>query len=530
MIPDTVEKIRVFVSSVINKEVDDLEAERAIIIDTIQEYRATSPWGFEYMPASDMSAEEFCLRGVRDCHLFFLLLGKQVTNPVIKEYEEASQRRKPLFVFIRGNERMPCAEELYQRIKGKSKYANFNDKKELPVLVANTLTGFLRRLVEDYQTQLKEFTVFKPLIDEKTRDFVGREFVIAELDTFLKKNDRGYFVIQGEPGIGKTSLLAYLAKKHQYIYHFNDELLGIVETEHFLESVCRQLITRYQPGRQYDTDKDFRDGRYLYQLLEDISNNLPEGERIVILIDALDEAKMIPGSGNNALCLPYHLPSRVYIVCTTRPSGSTRLFVYCPRKDFILKSDSQHNLADVRCFIKNSLSPESLSKNIQTVQLTGNQFIEILVRKSEGNFMYLYYVLPEIESGTMKADDLPQGLVGYYERHWQKMKSSDLNQWVELQQPVICVLASVQEPVTVKQVADFTHGLTPAKVAAVVNDWRQFLTESLVDGEKRYRLYHTSFQDFLKKKDEVGEVDLKQTHRNISEVLKSWLYPDIRTR
>jgi hypothetical protein len=102
------------------------------------------------------------------------------------------------------------------------------------------------------------------------------------------------------------------------------------------------------------------------------------------------------------------------------------------------------------------------------------------------------------------------------------MKSRSIDQWLTLQQPVICVLAAVREPVTVRQVAAFTRGLRPAQVAAVIGDWRPFLRESWVENKGRYRLYHTSFQDFLKKKDEVGEVDLRQAHRNIAQLLIDW--------
>ena len=131
--------------------------------------------------------------------------------------------------------------------------------------------------------------------------------------------------------------------------------------------------------------------------------------------------------------------------------------------------------------------------------------------------MYLYYVLPEIERGEISESELPQGLMDYYERHWQKMKSRNLNHWLNLQQPVICVLAAVQESVTIKQIMDFNPGLNQAQVVEVIGQWQQFLRESIEKDEKLYRLYHKSFQDFLKQKDEV---DWKQINRSIAQVLE----------
>jgi hypothetical protein len=50
-------------------------------------------------------------------------------------------------------------------------------------------------------------------VEGKIKDFVGREFVFAALETFWNAHDRGYFVISGEPGIGKTALAAVGVKR-----------------------------------------------------------------------------------------------------------------------------------------------------------------------------------------------------------------------------------------------------------------------------------------------------------------------------
>src|SRR3989442_6306927 len=44
---------------------------------------------------------------------------------------------------------------------------------------------------------------FDTLIADKTEGFVGRQFVFDALNAFLAKEQSGYFVIRGEPGIGK---------------------------------------------------------------------------------------------------------------------------------------------------------------------------------------------------------------------------------------------------------------------------------------------------------------------------------------
>ena len=50
------EKVIVFVSSVQNKEIEDLDFERSEVIKTVKDYSPTTPWAFEHTPASDLSA------------------------------------------------------------------------------------------------------------------------------------------------------------------------------------------------------------------------------------------------------------------------------------------------------------------------------------------------------------------------------------------------------------------------------------------------------------------------------------------
>jgi hypothetical protein len=167
MTTSPVEKIKIFISSVQNQNIENLEAERAEVVSAVQNYSPTVPWAFEYTPASDLPAEEYYLRGVQDCHLFFLLLGGQITEAVRNEYYEALRLNKPVFAFIKDAQRTEEAEELLKFISRQSKYSTFKNSPELVRQVVSSLNSFLVRLVEDNQV-LKEYpTVRKVLADFK---------------------------------------------------------------------------------------------------------------------------------------------------------------------------------------------------------------------------------------------------------------------------------------------------------------------------------------------------------------------------
>ena len=54
---------------------------------------------------------------------------------------------------------------------------------------------------------------FSTYVDDRTRDFTRREWVFAEIDRWLADPDAPlFFVITGEPGIGKTAIAARLTQ------------------------------------------------------------------------------------------------------------------------------------------------------------------------------------------------------------------------------------------------------------------------------------------------------------------------------
>jgi hypothetical protein len=128
---------------------------------------------------------------------------------------------------------------------------------------------------------------FQALIEDKTKDFVGRNYVFDAIADFLTNQPNGYFIIEGDPGMGKSAILAEYVRQTGCVAHFNVQ--GEYETvEEFLKTVRTELISRYQltslpipaDAKQY--------GAFLNELLAEAAQKR-NGERVVIAIDALDE-------------------------------------------------------------------------------------------------------------------------------------------------------------------------------------------------------------------------------------------------
>lgn len=380
-------------------------------------------------------------------------------------------------------------------------------------------------LSDRYTSLIHNMIAYTTLIEEKTQGFVGRRFVFDALDQFLERSSSGYFIIKGEAGIGKSALMAQLVKAHGYVHHFVVGTQGINRADQFLESVCAQLIAKYELDRPAWLPPEVsRDSAFLSALLQEVSQGLETDQHAVILVDALDEVDWHGRAGENVLFLPPTLPKGVFIVVTMRHKEGLQLQVDSSQV-FYLAPDSKGNREDVIAFIAQIALRKTMEPRLEAWGTTVDGFVRTMLVKSEGNFMYLHYVLPAIERGEFRHGtlaELPQGLKDYYERHWRQIRIIDEDLWVTYRQPVICYLATAREPVTVWQVADWSK-IAPARVLAAIRDWREFLDEETGEGEKRYRIYHASFQDFLADKDEANEINLRQTHSNVAdELLRQW--------
>jgi hypothetical protein len=363
---------------------------------------------------------------------------------------------------------------------------------------------------------------FRPLVDGRTRNFVGREFIFDGVAKAVAGAEfpSGYVVIRGEPGIGKTAIAATLVVRNRWVHHFNVAPENIRSPKQFLENVCAQLIVRYELDHATLPPEAGEDAGFLTRLLAEAADKARQtgDPPVVVVVDALDEAEDtgLPTSANR-LFLPRTLPQRVFFVVTTREETDYRLDVD-DETDIWVRDDDPANRADVTRYVEEYVDAhaEVMSERIAAYALDRAGFASAVTDLSEGNFMYLVHVLPEIERGVLGADSvggitgLPRGLRGYYQRHWRDMKDADADRFAREQRPVLCLLAISREPVTVPQLMEWT-GIDPGAVRAVVGQWREFLNEDGASDPPRYRIYHRSFADFLDR-----EEDLRYYHSRIA--------------
>jgi hypothetical protein len=354
-------------------------------------------------------------------------------------------------------------------------------------------------------------------ISQYTQHFVGRAFLDKALDKFLSSHDRGYWILKGEPGIGKTSWAAHLVAVRGYVYHFFDRTQGIIRAEQAIKNIAAQLIHKHGLVDLEPLLDHPEPSALLSEVLSRVSEKItPLSKKEIIVIDALDEAEPPSQTGSsNVMRLPASLPPGVFVVATTCPTEIKRLYVAAgtPCEEFTLASDNQDNRRDIETFIRECLD-EKLKARIERIYQSEEKFIAAVLERSEGNFMYVVRLIDDIRNNRIaNLGKLPVGLQGYYKENLKRLEnqSHPKEEWRHLHKPVLGILSVVAEPVTSSQIAAWLK-LPQADVESSLEYCREVLTflKGEADQLAVWSIYDKRFQEFLQ-----SEFDQKHFHEII---------------
>lgn len=325
-------------------------------------------------------------------------------------------------------------------------------------------------------------------IISKHKNFVGREFVFTAINNFLDKYDRGYFTIIGEPGIGKSAIIAHYVHQNSGIVYYNVEIPGKNNAEEFMTTICNQLLEIFQHQSSKDiadsltNNSSTKNSVFLSLLLQQISNRLHPEQRLIITIDGCDRIYIKnQTSGSNIFYLPRYLPEKVYFILTRRPflNDKSGLLIETPAQSLDLSAYPVENRLDVQTFISYYLN----SQNI-------NQQLFNQISNHETNFMYVRVILSSI-----KDEIYPENLHIYYQNHLEMMNLAT-NQQQTLALQVLNILVE-DKSISIKTMATKLDE-DEYKIKVILNKWREFLHLESRGSEIYYSIYHLSFRDWLK--------------------------------
>ena len=350
------------------------------------------------------------------------------------------------------------------------------------------------------------------------KPLAGREWVFDLVDDFAERRRSGYLHLVAEAGLGKSAIAAALAERRDAAAFFFGEAAGRTRPEQCLQHLCVSLIRQY--GLQHDRlpERAGDDAGFLSRLL---SEAVARAGSVWIVIDALDEAQLSRGTG--VMPLPEDLPPGAYVLLTHRPgdyAAPSLLNGDAAVETLRIRPDDEQQREDVSAFVQSEVDGPRLAGALATAGTTPSQLADRLIAASEGNFMYVTYVLEHLSGSVtpeLPLDELPRGLNGYYGRMWDVIAAEadrDWQDWQRLHLPVIELLAVAGEPVSAAWLAEVMGKPVAEITRRALRAWQRFLLGAEIDGERRWRIVHQSFRDFLVATDEV---DLLAAHRRVAE-------------
>lgn len=345
---------------------------------------------------------------------------------------------------------------------------------------------------------------FQPLIEERTRQFTGRGEIFDAIGAFAGVNRSGYFAIVADSGLGKTALAAEIARRRNAISFFASASENRASTAQCLNHLCAETIGRFQLDHEFLPVRSGTDAGFLMELLDRAV--AASATPVWLVIDALDETDWQPGS--NPLALPERLPAGVFVVLTHRPGTVTLATAPGVRKvEYPLTRDSDLQIRDVERFLHARL--DALAARVPGLH---SGIAAKLAKSAAGNFLYLTFLLADIEEGLrtpamLDSQALPTGLEAYYEQLWAAAGDRDTT--------VIELICAAFEPVNSEWLGALS-GRDRHAVDRLLKPWRRVVTQ---DPGKRWHSVHQSFPDFA-----AGKLDLASAHGRIA----AWFTPERR--
>ena len=347
---------------------------------------------------------------------------------------------------------------------------------------------------------------FDRLIEARTRGYEGHRHVLNAINEFLRSAASGYFVLEGDPGIGKTSVMARLANGEPgRISFFYQHSSSLNSPDDCVRTVVLRLLAKYGLESGYDMENPKELRARLDSILLEVSRRLGDGEKEIITIDALDEAGRAFDGTSAVQVLPGHLPRGIYFVLSTRRGNpDVSLLVGRGRVGGLnMVAGNEANREDARDFV---------------ASLLGDRFDEQTRRQiadgAKWNFLFLELLCKAVLDRAYSPDEIlaflgrSAELQAWYINYWERLERrfEDRPQHLAQISSVLGAIATADYPVTRDEVCRAV-GLDPA-----VFDWSmrfigQYLAWTPADGGDEAApgpqgpifcgIHHFSFREFI---------------------------------
>ena len=422
-------------------------------------------------------------------------------------------------------------QEVKQEVKSLTKKRNEQADEVLRTLVKSEFKGD----IEFHANKFQEGT---------------REWIFKSIEDWLddRASPHRVMVISGNPGMGKTVISAVVSQRMQKAGRLSGSHFCQHDDSRYrdprlmLQSLaCHlcQAMPNYknalveQLSRNLGKDLNNMGVEELFALLfkEPLSTVQDPERNTLIVIDGLDESEY-QGRDELLHVIRNHfsmLPVWIRILITTRPERNiTEALRHL--KPIELEQKQEKNLNDIQTLFENQLSFKIGEENKHVL-------LKELVKKSEGLFIYAYFIVDFIQKNVsiLTPDQLesvlPSGISSVYLSYFKRLENElckELNADEEHFLRFLCALTAAREPLPEEFIAKILNpGGKSLTAQRKVKNAISSISTLLPVREGRLHFFHKSIKDWLIRCSPYEQhdftVDEKEGHDVLSKLCASEL-------
>lgn len=377
--------------------------------------------------------------------------------------------------------------------------------------------------------QLSLMSILNPLNNDVyshafKKDFCGRQLLLDYFDNWYRSDDKVLW-ITGNAGMGKTAFIAYLAATRECMaaVHFcrcndsdrSDSKKAIMSISYYLSTQIPgygEKIMELPDLHQLDQKSSAR--LFDYLIVEPLSQISGVQEKIVVAIDALDEATV---DCNNEL-------ADIVVGNAARTPNWMKFLVTSREADLLMRKMSAYrpiSMEDESICNNSQDIKDYLSKKLENLLPEGKaglRALEAIVEKSQGVFLYAQQIAEDILKGRRQVSDVsrfPEGLTGIYLEYFDRIiGNSKIERYKKFVRPLLEVLCTTYMPIDKDKLEEIT-GVDEYDVDEAL----ELINELFPIKDGNIEPFHKSIVDWLLDSNRSGQyrVSAKNGHKTIAE-------------
>jgi len=395
-----------------------------------------------------------------------------------------------------------------------------NGLRRLLEAVEDTLRGNVR--YRWWEQQLKPWD-FSSFLNEKRFEFCGRKWMGDIIEEWRKSPNERALLILGDPGIGKSALVADLVHKNPgdqiLAYHCcQADTESTIQPARFVRNIAAMIASKIEQyalmlsnpviAEALDEENCMKDPASSFEagILSPLENvRAPEHGVRYIIVDGLNEALELKRGINIVDLLASRLsrlPSWLRVLFTSRRESAILDRLRGIRNLEINASDFW-NMRDIEEYIDMRFSQTDMEARTSAQNVHVRTLRKSLIESCGGNFLYLKNAFVEIERGGTLAFDgekIPEGLYSQYFSFFKRNFPNE--QSYSAVRPLLETITASKVPLGEDALSRIT-GLSAAdELPKILRGLSAYLP--LRDG--KFSVYHSSFAKWLTSPDMRGSL------------------------